>query len=142
MPYFQTREELREAIGGLMERCSTNAELGPKISSINSIIQFVFHNPEDSFIIDSKNDPIQPSFFSVVYDIDIDTSLPDILMEMDCDVAHSVFSGELSLNKALLSSQIKYKGNIKPLLKLNGVLSTLQKIYSRHLDQIKKRKTT
>lgn len=140
MSYFNTTEDVKIAIGGLIDRCSTNGEVGPKIRGYDMVIKFSFHNPEYTLIIDGRKNVNEASYYGVREGSLEDKEEVDIELEMDSDVAHRLFLGKLSITKALMSNLIKYKGNIRPLMRLSSVLSTMQNIYSRHLEQIEMKK--
>ena len=127
---FKDAEELYHCIADMMETCSLDDTLGAKIRAGDLIIRFVYHNPESQITVDARN-PATIGYFTV-YRGENDLE-PDVLMEMEADIAHRFWLGKVNLVSALSRGEMKAKGPIQKIMKLLPAIKPAFNIYPEHL---------
>ncbi len=130
MPYFQDINLFYNLLQELFDRLFANPKVAKKASESQLTVQFTYHNPEGSFWIDCKPDPV------VVYAGEPPTPLvADAVMDMDLDTAHAFWCGKLNLLGALSSGLIDAQGSVPRMLKMLPVIRPSYQIYNDILKE-------
>jgi putative sterol carrier protein len=135
MPVFQTEDELYEVFAGFFDLVKDSEEsktiLGSYMKSDihNAIVQYVYHKPEAKVTwVDNGNGGID-----VIYG---ETDLnPELIFEMNADIGHKFWLGEVDLTQALARQQMKAKG---PLSKALKVVPQLKVWYPQYREYLQK----
>ncbi|MFN3714299.1 MAG: SDR family NAD(P)-dependent oxidoreductase [Alcanivoracaceae bacterium] len=94
------------------------------VGKTNTVFQFVFHNPEQSFFIDLKND--KGAAGSGMAD------KPDVTLELDTALVNTLFGGDIAeVQKLYFGGQLKVHGNIMA----SNKLSVLQGMDPKLVEQ-------
>jgi len=94
------------------------------VGKTNTVFQFVFHNPEQSFYIDLKND--KGAAGSGMAD------KPDVTLELDTALVNTLFGGDIAeVQKLYFGGQLKVHGNIMA----SNKLSVLQGMDPKLVEQ-------
>ena len=131
MAIFKDMAEVYTCIGGLMQKASTHAEIGPKIKASGLIIRFEYTDPQSQITIDAQN-PEEGHYFRVL--LGSNDLEPTVSMSMTADVAHQFWFGKVNLTAALTRGQMKAKGPIQDILKLLPAIKPAYVMYPQHLQ--------
>ena len=128
MPYFKDDAELYQFIGRLFEELAEDEELSPKFRKANTVVQYVYRNPESQITVDLREDS----------DGRVDcgpTELePEVVMSMEADTAHKFWLGGVTVTVALARGQMKAKGPVAKILKLVPLVKPVFPRYRKLLD--------
>jgi putative sterol carrier protein len=112
MAYFKDADEVYATIGRLFQELADDAELAPKFSKANTIVQYQYRNPESRItvkLIEGEDGQV---------DLGETTMEPEVVMTMDADTAHRFWLGKVNVTVALARGQMKAKGPVAKILKL------------------------
>lgn len=112
MGYFATAQDVYDHVGKLFEEIVVDAELGPEFQKADTVVQYVYREPEATITVDLRAGQ-EPK-------VDCgETKLePEVVMAMDADIAHRFFLGQVNVTIALARGEIKAKGPVAKILKL------------------------
>jgi putative sterol carrier protein len=130
---FKDAEHLYQCMAEMMDICGKDENMGAKVRDAKLIIRFIYHQPESQITIDAKNQPAEGYF--TVYRGENDLE-PEVLMEMDADVAHRFWLGKVNLVSALTRGEMKAKGPIPKIMKLLPAIKPAFAIYVEHLNNL------
>lgn len=112
MGYFATAQDVYEHVGKLFEEILADPELGPEFQKADTIVQYVYRDPEAAITVDLRaGQPAKVDCGETQLD-------PEVVMAMDADVAHHFFLGQVNVTIALARGEIKAKGPVAKILKL------------------------
>ena len=130
MPYFQDINLFYDLLNELFDKLFADPKVAAKASESQLTVQFTYHNPDGSFLIDCKPDPM------VVYAGEPPVPLEaDAVMDMELDTAHAFWCGKLNLLGALSSGLIEAQGSVPRMLKMLPVIRPAYQIYSDLLTE-------
>lgn len=134
MAVFSSAQQFYDTVGELMNRASTNPEVGQKIAKSGIVIQFKYTDPEAMTTINAKDKPTKPGTYVDVIHGPC-TLKPDITMKMKADTAHAFWHGKVNLVAALAKGEIVAQGPIPKILKLLPAVEPLYKEYPNLLRE-------
>ncbi len=130
MAYFADINLFYELLSDLFDKLFADPQIAAKASDSQLTVQFTYRNPEGSFWIDCKPDPM------VVYAGEPPTPLvADAVMDMELDTAHAFWCGKLNLLGALSSGLIDATGSVPRMLKMLPVIRPAYAIYNAMLEE-------
>lgn len=135
MTVFESSEELYEVFGGFFERVKNSEQSKAIMNSYqkseahNALVQYIYHKPEGKITwVDNGEGGID-----VVYG---DTDLnPELTFEMNADVGHKFWLGEVDLTQALARQQMKATGPLSKSLKVVPQLKAWYPLYREYLKE-------
>ena len=120
-PAASQEPTLDDVFAGISAYIAAKPEL---VGKTNTVFQFVFHNPEQSFFIDLKND--KGSAGTGMAD------KPDVTLELDSELVKVLFGGDVAeVQKLYFGGQLKVHGNIMA----SNKLSVLQGMDPKLVEQ-------
>lgn len=133
MAVFNSTEELYEVMEGLWNWIKTNPEISTELLKSNLIVRFVYKNPDGSLTIDGSDGQ---ELRVTSGDCELK---PDVIMQMQSDLAHQFWLGKVNVPVALISGKIVSKGPVNKALALLPVVKPAWQIYPSIADaQLKK----
>ncbi len=129
MSYFQDDAEVYQYIGKLFEQLAVDEDLGPKFRKANTIVQYVYRNPESRItvkMLDGQDGQV---------DCGETTLEPEVVMTMDADTAHKFWLGKVNVTVALARGQMKAKGPVAKILKLVPLVKPVFPRYRQMLTE-------
>jgi hypothetical protein len=126
--YFKDAQEVYDTIGKLFVELAEDDELGPKFRKANTIVQYVYREPDSVITVRLQEE--QPG------DVDFgETEMePDVTMSMDADTAHRFWLGQVNVTVALARGQIKANGPVAKILKLVPLTKPVFPRYKAQLE--------
>ena len=132
MAVFANAEELYACIADMMETCSEDPGIGPRIQESNLVIRFIYQDPQSQITVDAKNEPTK-GYFNIFRG---DNALvADVTMEMTADIAHQFWLGKVNLMAALTRGEMRAKGPIPAIMKMLPAIKPAFDIYRGHLQK-------
>lgn len=136
MAVFKTGEELYEVMAGFFQLVKDSEASKNIMSSYiksdshNALVQYVYRNPEAKVTwVESESGGIE-----VIYgETDLNAEL---IFEMNADVGHKFWLGEVDLTQALARQQMKAKGPLSKALKVVPQLKVWYPQYREYLESI------
>ncbi len=130
MPYFSDINLFYELLTELFQKLFADPQIAAKARESQLTVQFTYCNPEGSFWIDCKPDPM------VTYAGEPPAPLvADATMDMELDTAHAFWCGKLNLLGALSSGLIDAQGSVPRMLKMLPVIRPAYAIYNGLLEE-------
>lgn len=113
MSRFNTAQEIYNCLGEFYkETFLENPQMINKLSELGKVVRYYYTEPEAQITYFVDKDKV------LQFDMGETNLVPDITMSMKGDLAHQYQLGKVNLVVAMTRGQIKTKGPIQPLLKL------------------------
>ena len=112
MPYFKDADEVYATIGKLFEDLAEDEQLAPKFRKANTIVQYVYSDPESKITVRLQE--------GEEGDVDFgETEMePEVTMRMKADTAHRFWLGKVNVTVAIARGEIKPQGPVAKILRL------------------------
>jgi putative sterol carrier protein len=102
--------------------------MGPKFRKADTIVQYVFTDPDSAVTVRLKEDePGEVDFGETEME-------PEVTMRMDADTAHRFWLGNVNVTVALARGQIKAEGPVAKILKLVPLTKPIFPRYKAQLE--------
>jgi putative sterol carrier protein len=112
MPVFESDAEAHERLGSLLRAIAADSDLGPKAREADAVVQLSLRAPEATVTADLR------AGRGVRVETGSPKLSPDVILAMDGDVAHQLWSGELNPLLALAQGRVRTKGSTAKVLRL------------------------
>jgi SCP-2 sterol transfer family len=126
--YFRDEQEVYDHIGRLFQDLMQDQELLPKFQRANTIVQYVFRDPESRITVKMLEGE-DPQVDLGPTELD-----PEVTMSMDADTAHRFWLGKVNVTVALARGQMKAKGPVAKILKLVPMVKPVFPRYRAQLE--------
>jgi putative sterol carrier protein len=112
VPYFKDAQEVYDTIGKLFSDLAADEELAPKFRKANTIVQYVYSDPESKITVRLQE--------GEEGDVDFgETEMePEVTMRMKADTAHRFWLGKVNVTVAIARGEIKPQGPVAKILRL------------------------
>jgi len=128
LPYFKDAQEVYDTIGKLFVELSEDEELAPKFRKANTIVQYVYREPDSIVTVRLQEEGDSEVDFG---ETDMD---PEVTMRMEADTAHRFWLGKVNVTVALARGQIKAEGPVAKILKLVPLTKPIFPRYKTQLE--------
>lgn len=128
MAIFNSTEELYVVMEELWNWIKTNPEISTELLKSKLIVRFVYKNPDGSLTIDGSDGK---ELRVTSGDCDLK---PDVIMQMQSDLAHQFWLGKVNVPVALISGKIVSRGPVNKALALLPVVKPAWQIYPSIAD--------
>jgi putative sterol carrier protein len=110
--YFKDAQEVYDTIGTLFADLAADEELAPKFRKANTIVQYVYSDPESVITVRLQE--------GEEGDVDFgETEMePEVTMRMKADTAHRFWLGKVNVTVAIARGEIKPQGPVAKILRL------------------------
>ena len=113
MAFFADEGEVYEYIGGLFEALLADPVLLQKFRSADTVVQYRMHDPEAVITVHVPRAAGAPRL-----DLGPTGMQPEVVMEMQADIAHRFWLGQVNVTVALARGQITARGPVTKILRL------------------------
>ena len=132
MPYFKDAEDVYSNLGKLFEDIVTDEELGPRLRSTDTVLQYRMRRPDSQVTLRVLEEDEPRVDFGV-------TELqPEVVLAMDADTAHQLWLNKLNVTVTLARSQISARGPVAKILKLVPLVKPVRTRYESQLQAAKR----
>ncbi len=128
MAIFNSTEELYVVMEALWNWIKSNDEISSELLKSKLIVRFVYKNPDGSLTIDGSDGK---ELRVTSGDCDLK---PDVIMQMQSDLAHQFWLGKVNVPVALVSGKIVSRGPVNKALALLPVVKPAWQIYPSIAD--------
>ncbi len=129
MSVFKDDQEVYAYIGKLFQDLADDDQLGPKFRKADTIVQYVYSNPDSRITVKMKDGEDGQVDFGET------TMEPEIVMTMEADTAHKFWLGKVNVTMALAKGQMKAKGPVAKILKMVPLVKPVFPLYQALLEQ-------
>ncbi|MEA2125931.1 MAG: hypothetical protein QOI80_2713 [Solirubrobacteraceae bacterium] len=112
MAYFADEQEVYKYIGATLKGLFADPELAEKLHRADTTLQYRMHDPESTITIAA------PLHGDAQVDCGASELEPEVIMEMQADVAHRFWLGKVNVTVALARGQITAAGPVPKILRL------------------------
>ena len=128
MAYFADENEVYEYIGGTLRGLFADPELAEKLHRADTTLQYRIHDPEATITVAA------PLHGDAQVDCGPSDLEPEVIMEMQADIAHRFWLGEVNVTVALARGQITAAGPVPKILTLIPLLKPTFPRYRARLE--------
>ena len=128
MAIFNSTEELYVVMEALWNWIKSNDEISSELLKSKLIVRFVYKNPDGNLTIDGSDGK---ELRVTSGDCDLK---PDVIMQMQSDLAHQFWLGKVNVPVALVSGKIVSRGPVNKALALLPVVKPAWQIYPSIAD--------
>lgn len=129
MGYFADADDVYGTLGAMLEQVLEDEDLGPLFSTADCVIRWVYTDPEAEITARLEHGHEPEVEFGA-------SSLePDVTMEMEADVAHRFWLGDVNVALALTRGQIVATGPVDCILRLVPLARKAFPFYHRLLEE-------
>jgi hypothetical protein len=114
---FKSAQEFREVMDRVFELMSTDPDMGPKLRAAEAPQRYVF--PDLGAVVNINASSGDGEGGNLVWEWSDDVAWdPEVVMEMDSEIANRYFQGKENVAMAIARRRIKTSGNAKKALSL------------------------
>ena len=112
MALFTDAQDVYDTLGQLFVDIASDEELAPKFRKANTIVQYVYSEPESQITVRLQE--------GEAGDVDFgETEMePEVTMRMKADTAHRFWLGKVNVTVAIARGEIKPQGPVAKILRL------------------------
>ncbi|CAN5567531.1 SCP2 sterol-binding domain-containing protein [soil metagenome] len=129
MALFNDAQDVYDTIGKLFADLSENEELSPKFRKANTILRHEYRDPDATITMRIREDE------EVQVDLGETEMEPEVVLSMEADTAHRFWLGQVNIQAALSSGEIKASGPVAKILKLVPLTKPVYPIYKAQLEE-------
>jgi putative sterol carrier protein len=123
MPYFDDAQALYDGLGRVLQDAVADEELGPKLAAVDGIVQLRLRNPDSQVTLGLVAEGERGALLGPV------ELNADLVVGMEADTAHELFTGELNPTVALAKGRLVVKGPVAKVLRFVSLLGPLSERY-------------
>jgi hypothetical protein len=113
MPYFKDADDVYANLGFFLRQLAVDPEMTPALKRADTTLQLRMRHPDSTLTMRTPSDD-EPA------QVDLgDTTLqPEVVLQLDADVAHRFWLGQLNVAVALARGEIRARGPVAKVLKI------------------------
>jgi hypothetical protein len=113
MPYFKDAEDVYANLGLFMRQLAVDPEMTPALKRADTVFQLRMRAPDAVLTVRTPSDeePAQ-------VDLGETTLQPEVVLQLDADIAHRFWLGQVNVAVALANGDIRTRGPAAKVLKL------------------------
>jgi putative sterol carrier protein len=123
MPYFDDAQAVYDRLGRLLQEAAADEELGPRLQELDAVLQYRLRNPDSQVTLQLKADGDR------AVELGPTQLKADLVIGMDADTAHELWTGELNPTVALAKGRMLAKGPVSKILRLVSLSGPLTERY-------------
>jgi SCP-2 sterol transfer family len=128
MAYFQDADEVYAHIGRLLQELVVDPEMAPALARVDTTVQFRLREPEAQLTVRTPRDDAPAQV-----DLGESALAPEVVLQMDADVAHRFWLGEVNVAVALAKGDVRARG---PVAKILAVVPLVKPGFPRYRAQL------
>ena len=113
MPYFRDADDVYANLGRFIQEFAADPDLGPALKRADTSFQLRMRHPDSIVTVGAPTEE-QP----VQVDLGDTSQQPEVVLQMDTDVAHRFWLGEVNAAVALAKGDIRARGPAAKILKV------------------------
>ncbi len=129
MPPFANTDELYRTFDALFTRLRAESTATRTLQKSKVVIQLTCTQPDATITLNGRKSPPTATFGA-------QKIRPDVQIDMAAETLHQIFSGELSLKKAMSGKQVRVKGAVWKALALTDIFDRGKALYPEILPEI------
>ena len=113
MPYFKDADDVYAHLGRFLQDLAADPQLAPALKRADTTLQLRMRQPDCTVTMrmPQDNEPAQ-------VDCGDTTLQPEVVMQMDADVAHRFWLGQVNVAVALARGDVRARGPVAKILKI------------------------
>jgi hypothetical protein len=129
MPYFKDAEDVYANLGLFMRQLAVDPEMTPALQRADTVFQLRMRSPDAVLTVRTPRDeePAQ-------VDLGETTLQPEVVLQLDADVAHRFWLGQVNVAVALAKGDIRTRGPAAKVLKLVPLVKPGSPRYRQQLE--------
>ncbi|WP_205697144.1 SCP2 sterol-binding domain-containing protein [Conexibacter sp. SYSU D00693] len=128
MAQFATAEDVHEQLGKLLRSIAADPELSGQAQRLDAVVQLQLTDPEAQLALRAREgQPVAALVGETAGDA-------DVVLELEADVAHALFLGQLELTGALAGGRLRTKGPAAKVLRVFPLAKAAAPRYQQVLD--------
>jgi hypothetical protein len=113
MAYFKDADDVYATLGRFLREMAADPDLAPALKRADTTFQLRLRQPESTVTVGAPQED-QPAQVDVG-----DTSLrPEVVLQMDADIAHRFWLGDVNVAVALARGDVRARGPVAKILKI------------------------
>jgi hypothetical protein len=128
MPYFKDAEDVYANLGFFLRQLAVDPEMTSALKRADTTLQLRMRHPDSTLTMRTPSDaePAQ-------VDVGETTLQPEVVLQLDADVAHRFWLGQLNVAVALARGEIRARGPVAKVLK---IVPLVKPGFSRYRTQL------
>ena len=128
MPYFKDAEDVYANLGFFLRQLAVDPEMTPALKRADTTLQLRMRHPDAMLTMRTPSDeePAQ-------VDLGETTLQPEVVLQLDADVAHRFWLGQLNVAVALARGDIRARG---PVVKILKIVPLIKPGFTRYRTQL------
>jgi hypothetical protein len=113
MPYFKDADDVYANLGLFLRQLSVDPEMAPALKRVDTTFQLRVRNPDAVMTVRTPRDEEPPQV-----DLGDTTLRPEVVLQLDADMAHRFWLGQINVAVALANGDIRARGPASKILQL------------------------
>jgi hypothetical protein len=113
MPYFKDAEDVYANLGLFLRQLAVDPEMEPALKRVDTTFQLRTRHPDSVMTVRLPQDDQPPQV-----DLGETTLQPEVVLQLDADIAHRFWLGQVNVAVALAHGDIRTRGPVAKVLKL------------------------
>jgi hypothetical protein len=128
MPYFKDADDVYANLGLFLRQLAVDPEVTDALKRVDTTFQLRLRNPDSVLTVRRLGEEREPRVA-----LGETTLRPEVVLQLDADVAHRLWLGELNAAVALANGDIRTRG---PVSKILGLVPLVKPGYTRYRTQL------
>jgi hypothetical protein len=113
MPYFKDADDVYANLGLFLRQLAVDPEMTPALKRADTTFQLRMRNPDSVLTVRPPQEDQPPQV-----DLGDTTLRPEVVLQLDADIAHRFWLGQVNVAVALANGDIRARGPVAKVLKL------------------------
>jgi hypothetical protein len=113
MPYFKDADDVYANLGLFLRQLAVDPEMTPALKRADTTFQLRMRNPDSVLTVRPPQEDQPPQV-----DLGDTTLRPEVVLQLDADIAHRFWLGQVNVAVALANGDIRARGPVAKILKL------------------------
>jgi hypothetical protein len=113
MPYFKDADDVYANLGLFLRQLAVDPEMTPALKRSDTTFQLRMRNPDAVLTVRPPQEDEPPQV-----DLGDTTLRPEVVLQLDADIAHRFWLGQVNVAVALANGDIRARGPVAKILKL------------------------
>jgi hypothetical protein len=128
MPYFKDADDVYANLGLFMRQLAVDPEMTSALKRADTTFQMRMRHPDSVLTMRTPNDEVPAQV-----DLGDTTLQPEVVLQLDADMAHRFWLGQVNVAVALARGDIRTRG---PVAKVLGLVPLVKPGFPRYRSQL------
>jgi hypothetical protein len=128
MPYFKDADDVYANLGLFMRQLVVDPEMASALKRADTTFQMRMRHPDSVLTVRTPNDEVPAQV-----DLGDTTLQPEVVLQLDADIAHRFWLGQVNVAVALARGDIRTRG---PVAKILGLVPLVKPGFPRYRSQL------